>query len=998
MTPLESWVGRSLSGGRYRIDTKLGENGLGLVYRAHDRNLDCHVVIKVPRGALREHAQFGAYVADEMRALVALVHPNLVRIIDQGEEDGVPFSVTHYLPGGNLRLHQHAGLAGKPAPVDPRELKGWLESIATALDFVHKQGHVHRDVKPENILFDHNGHAYLSDFGIAKVVAECRKRWPSADIGPGITLGTPPYMAPEMLLGRRYDGRADQYSLGVVLFEMLSGSRPFDAATPAALAVQQTQPLRRLDAVVPSLPKGMAAVVHRALEPDPEKRFADCRTLAREALVLAVKSAPRTTTSPPSKPSSAATAAAPNRLQCPKCGKKLTIPGNAAGKRIRCPACSESFAVPGEKKSQEESAKPAQPARETTIPVAAEKEEVAEAFLDAGLKVRSEPNEARPKRRESSVYQYDDPNPKTNRAYWAATIGVGVVVLGLGAWGTYTLVGRDRDEAPAGSPPIAGPIVGSQLAAGNPSSPPPTAVLASAKTPGTNATGKTESTKRLLGADLNNNTPAGSVDPKRGGAAVAPLPSGVQLLGRHSDRVHAVGFSPDGATAFTASGMEACVWDWTTAKTIRRFPLDAPGLVAAAFSATGHRLLGATGQADPASSGYAARELHVWDVDTGAKLKTIPGGNAEIVSIGISADGRRCLTGMKKGAAMWDLETGRVLQRFPSGSRVESVSFLPGGNHILSASADSVTVWDSASGAHLQPHSVTTTHFLSVTPDGQRFLAGGDTVVAWEIKSDRRIASFPAPQPLVALAISPDGRLAAAAEPESVRLWAIETGEEFRADRLKPPGGAQAICFSSIGKTLIVGCPDGSVLLWKIPDVHPAAQTRPAIAEKSAGKWIPLIDNETQLEEHWRAKNRVGKYTFDPAMKTVLVNASGKIGTLSRDGPWKKLSFRMTIRKLPSKSLTLRFGETRLRIPNLDKSSGTIAVEVQYNPIGGSFILLIDGRMMQQTSGLPSATPGFPAPAAAPKKPLDRLSCVLESNSTRPAELLFSDLQVFIDE
>jgi serine/threonine protein kinase/WD40 repeat protein len=1000
MTSLESWVGRSLSGGRYRIEAKLGENGLGLVYRAHDRNLDCHVVIKVPRGALREHPQFAAIFAHEIGSLFALVHPNLVRIIDRGEEDGVPFAVMHYLPGGNLRKQQRAGLAGKPDPIEPRALKGWLESIATALDFIHNKGYVHRDVKPDNILFDHNGHAYLSDFGIANLVAECRKQLPSADIGAGLALGTAPYMAPEMILGRPHDGRADQYSLAVSLYELLSGSLPFSAATPAALAVQQTQPLRRLDAVVPSLPKGMAAVVHRALEANPDKRFADCRTLAREALVLAVKSASRTATpAPAAQPSSPATgAAATNRVQCPKCGKKLTIPGSAAGKRIRCPACRESFAVPGEKKSLEESKKAPQPTRET-IPVAAEKEEVAEAFLDARVKVQSEPKEARPKRRESTVYQYDDPNPKTNRTAWVVGISVGVLALGLGAWGTYALLGKNQDEAPPGPPTIAGPGFAPQPTASN--QPSPAAIAQALPKPPAGNTGKPGDTRRLLASNLNANAPAASLDPKRHGAVATPaLPSAVQLLGRHSDRVYAVGFSPDGAIAFSASGMEACVWDCSSAKNIRRFPLDAPGLVAAVFSATGHRLLAATGQADAAGSEFTARDLRVWDTDTGSKLKTIPAGNGEIVSIAISADGRRCLAGMKKGAAMWDLDAGRVLQRFPSGSRIENVCFLPGGNQVLTASAANVTLWDSATGAHLHPYSVASTHLLCVTPDGQRFLAGGDTIVAWEPKTKRRVSTFPAPQPLAAIAISPDGRFGAAAEPESVRVWTVDTGEEFKGDRLKLPGRAAAIAFASGGKSLIAGCRDGSLLLWTIPDAHAVAQARPAVTAPEAGKWIPLIEKETQLEEHWRAKNKLGKYTFDPVLKTVLVSASGKLGTLSRDGPWKKLSFRVTIRRLPSKSLTLRFGETRLRIPNLDKNSGTIAVEVQYSPIAASFTLLVDGRIVQQSSGVPSAMPGFPAPTAtaAPRKRLDRLSCALDSNSTRPAELLFSEIQVFIDE
>jgi serine/threonine protein kinase len=348
----EAWIGQSLSGGRYRISSKLGEGGMALVYGAHDRNLDCDVVVKVPRRAMLEEPEFAARFTREIRALVQLVHPNIVRVIDVGEEGGVPFSVMQYLSGGTLRDRRRLDAADKPVADRIMEVTSWLEPIAAALDFIHKQGYVHRDVKPENILFDQHGHAYLSDFGIAKIVAErseARQRQTTCLTGAGMVVGTVAYMSPEMLLGQPYDGRADQFALAVTLFESLAGTFPFSAPTPAALLVQQTtQPPLRLDRLLPSLPPGMAAAVHRGLEADRHRRHPDCRTLANEVLAAAKgpsfqrmgQSAPVGAVPPSVQPDERI------KVRCPGCNKGLKVHRAIAGKKVRCMRCRKTFWIP----------------------------------------------------------------------------------------------------------------------------------------------------------------------------------------------------------------------------------------------------------------------------------------------------------------------------------------------------------------------------------------------------------------------------------------------------------------------------------------------------------------------------------------------------------------------------------------------------------------------------------------------------------------------------
>src|SRR5262249_51136149 len=187
------WIGLALSQNRYVVRAKLGEGGMGFVYRAADRNLDTDVVIKVPRRSMLDDPEFAGRFAREVRSLVKLAHPNVVRVTDVGEHDGVPFAVMQYLSGGSLEEYRASARGPDPLAAAVASLGDGLPPIAAALDFVHARGYVHRDVKPGNILFDAHGHPFLSDFGVAKAVAAGPDA-PSgrtAATGTGLVLGTP---------------------------------------------------------------------------------------------------------------------------------------------------------------------------------------------------------------------------------------------------------------------------------------------------------------------------------------------------------------------------------------------------------------------------------------------------------------------------------------------------------------------------------------------------------------------------------------------------------------------------------------------------------------------------------------------------------------------------------------------------------------------------------------------------------------------------------------
>ncbi len=272
--PSDPLVGRDLKG-RYRILERLGAGGMASAYLASDLELGQKVVIKVPRADL-EQAILDRFQR-EVAAQAELQHPHIVRVRGRGnvEVNGreLPFVVADFKDGGHLGRR----LKGGRQTFD--EVAAWLLPIGRALDFSHSRGWIHRDVKPDNILFDANGFVYLSDFGIAKLIestirtrgldAEDASR--AAPTERGFVFGTPGYMPPEAMLGG-HTPAYDQYSLAVVVAQALSGAAPRHESTRAAT-----------EALLASLPMKAPRAVVRALSEEPEKRFASCVEFA-EAL------------------------------------------------------------------------------------------------------------------------------------------------------------------------------------------------------------------------------------------------------------------------------------------------------------------------------------------------------------------------------------------------------------------------------------------------------------------------------------------------------------------------------------------------------------------------------------------------------------------------------------------------------------------------------------------------------------------------------------------
>lgn len=253
--------------GKYHIVEKLGQGGMAIVYKAFDTHLERDVAIKFIRTDL-----FGSAVIEKMlkrfereaKTLAKLTHPNIVGIIDYGEYEGVPYLVMEFLPGGTLK--QKMG-----SPIDSSLAAQMLLPVADALSYAHSKNVIHRDVKPANVLMTANGQPMLSDFGVAHLLESDDL---STLTGTGVGIGTPEYMSPEQGLGKKIDGRADVYSLGVILYELITGRKPYSADTPMAVVLKQsTEPLPRPSSIQANIPDHVDQILFKALAKEAEDRY-----------------------------------------------------------------------------------------------------------------------------------------------------------------------------------------------------------------------------------------------------------------------------------------------------------------------------------------------------------------------------------------------------------------------------------------------------------------------------------------------------------------------------------------------------------------------------------------------------------------------------------------------------------------------------------------------------------------------------------------------------
>lgn len=249
--------------GSYRIISQIGEGGMATVYKAYQASMDRNVAIKVLPTHLANNKEFAGRFQQEARIIANLEHPHILPVFDSGESDGISYLVMRYLEAGTLKEKIES------RPLSLSEIDRIFTQLAEALNYAHDRGVIHRDLKPSNALIDSQGNLFLTDFGIAKLL-ENTSHFTKTDT----VMGTPAYISPEQAQGQTVDKRSDIYSLGIILYEMVTGRVPFMADTPLAVIYKHVNaPLPPPSTIKKDIPPQIEQVILKALAKSPEDRF-----------------------------------------------------------------------------------------------------------------------------------------------------------------------------------------------------------------------------------------------------------------------------------------------------------------------------------------------------------------------------------------------------------------------------------------------------------------------------------------------------------------------------------------------------------------------------------------------------------------------------------------------------------------------------------------------------------------------------------------------------
>lgn len=270
MTQHDPLIGKTING--YQISHLIGQGGMASVYQAVQLSMNRPVALKIlPRQFMNDDTYIQRF-RREVDIIARLEHRSIVPVYDFGAYEHQPYIIMRLMPAGSLDHLLANGRLALPRVVEI------LKQVAPALDYAHSKQVLHRDLKPSNLLLDDASSVYLTDFGIARILGEDAR---SAITTSGV-VGTPAYMSPEQAQGMAMDSRSDLYSLGVMLFEFVTGRRPFESDTPYGVAVMQvTTAPPSLRPIAPEIPESVEAVIHRAMSKQPERRYSNCLQLAQ---------------------------------------------------------------------------------------------------------------------------------------------------------------------------------------------------------------------------------------------------------------------------------------------------------------------------------------------------------------------------------------------------------------------------------------------------------------------------------------------------------------------------------------------------------------------------------------------------------------------------------------------------------------------------------------------------------------------------------------------
>jgi len=271
--PKSRWSGKKLSN-RYLIEEMLGQGGMSAVYKATDPNLRRVVAIKMIHTHLSDNPDFVKRFEEEAAAVAQLRHPGIIQVYDFNQDDEVYYMVLEFVPGETIQDHlKRLNESSRRLPI--AKVMEYMANVCDAVDYAHQRGMIHRDIKPANIMLNTQGQVILMDFGIAKIVGGQRHT------ATGAVVGTAMYMSPEQIRGEQPDRRSDIYSLGVTLYEMVSGQPPFQADSAMTLMMMHVNdPVPDPRKLNPEVPDELIAIINKALAKNPNDRYQTAAEMA----------------------------------------------------------------------------------------------------------------------------------------------------------------------------------------------------------------------------------------------------------------------------------------------------------------------------------------------------------------------------------------------------------------------------------------------------------------------------------------------------------------------------------------------------------------------------------------------------------------------------------------------------------------------------------------------------------------------------------------------
>lgn len=859
--------------GRFAVLDEVGRGTFGIVYRGWDAELGRSVAIKVPRSSLAE-TEPGSGIARardrfvrEARSAAQLRHPNIATVHEVGTFDETVYLVSEFIPGTTLAARMVAG------PLPFSEAVELVRQVAEAIEHAHQNGVIHRDLKPTNILIDPSGRPHVADFGLAK-----------HDAGGGTltmegeVLGTPAYMAPEQARGdgHRVDGRSDLYSLGVILYQLLTGELPFRGTTAMVLDQvlrEEPRPPRRLNDRVP---RDLETICLKAMAKEPDRRYPTAQAMeqdlvrfqeGRPILARPVGRLERLGIAARRRPSVAVLAlavtlsttigvagvvwqwrraeTARQRLELNYYARVIALAegelaandsGRAATLLDDCPVSRRgwewhylSHRAHGRSPTVAQLGSPG-----FGIAFAPDGRRIATATGSGAVELR-EGVEAPPMR----LQGHADP------AHGVAFDPSGRRLVSSGGDGTIRVwdvpSGRPIRVIPADEEGVWGIAFS-----------PDGRWIASAGGDGT---------VRLWDAETG---------------------SAVRSLVGHRDRVWDVAFSPDGRWLASASrDGTARLWDPRSGRLARRFAGTPQGpLQALAFRPDGRKL----------AVGDTGGMVLVWDLRDGALEHELEAGKDPIYALCYSPDGRRLATpGDRSTVKLWDAETGQELFSLRGhADTVWGLRFSPNGQRLASASLDGTQrVWEAGPNEHAPSMTLRGhrrgVHQVAYSPDGRRLASASSdgTVRIWDDPTGQSVATcLGHPGGVLAVAYEPDGRrIASGGHDPVVRLWDAKSGAPA-ATLQGHASSVTAVAFRPSGNQLASGGFDGMVHLWDLASetllhrlgphdgyVYSVAYSPDGrrVASGDGDGTLRLWDAETgQAEREFHANARIRTIAFSP--------------------------------------------------------------------------------------------------------------------------------------